>query len=45
MKHVETGNECPFRQLWAKMQEKYNLLNKLLTHLKVSFIIIPIKDS
>lgn len=27
------------------MQEKYNLLNKLLAHLKLSFTIIPIKDS
>lgn len=45
MKHVEIGNECPFRLLCAKMQEKYNLLNKLLAHLKLSFIIIPIKGS
>lgn len=45
MKHVEIGNEHPFRWFCAKMQEKYNSLNKLLAHLKQNFIIIPIKDS
>lgn len=45
MKHAETRNECPFRWLCAKMQEEYNLLNKLPVHLKLSFIINPIKDS